>query len=113
MSEQDYNRADEEVLGVVHGAFTPCGKAYLVSEEDAMRLVAYDNAAAEAEQMQELNEWKNRVLMVAGAVVRACVGFIFIGGMMDGLMDPVFAMGTAATCVVWGAGYLWGRMHHA
>lgn len=45
---------------------------------------------------------KIRLTRIGAAAVRMGAGLIFIGGMVQGLMDPWFALAAMLACIGWG-----------
>lgn len=114
MSEMEMISGDEQVLAMVNQAAAagPRRVGYIISEADALRLLAYDREAAIAREQEGAMPWKRKVLRILGCVGRMSVAVVFLGGAAEGLMDPVFAAMLSATCAVWGAvWYWWGARH--
>lgn len=114
MSENERIGSDELVLSMVNQAAAAGHRrvGYIVSEADALRLLAYDREAAIAKKREEMMPWKDKVFRLLGAAGRAGVSVVFLAGAMEGLMDPAFAALVSTACVAWGGiWYRWGNGH--
>ena len=100
MSNEHMHKEDCEVIHMVRQGLAERQRR----EREAAKLLEEDNWEKTAEV------WKRRIFLIVAALSRAGVGLIFIGGMAEGLMDPVFAISMTAASVAWGAGhYLKGK----
>jgi len=114
MSELEMSSQDQQVMAMVNqaAAVGPRRVGYIISEADALRLIAYDREADIARKQLEAMPWKKKALRILGCAGRAGMCAVFLGGAAEGLMDPVFAAVLSAACAVWAAvWYRWGGCH--
>lgn len=107
----EFEKQNNEAFGLVKdGQQLPRCVCHFVPDAEYRHLKQLERDALEAEELAEQNAWKARVWRIAAAIGRAACGTVFIGGALEGLMDPAFAGIMAGICVVWSlAGYFWGR----
>ena len=114
MSELEMNSQDQQVMAMVNQAAAagPRRVGYIISEADALRLIAYAREADIARKQLEAMPWKKKALRILGCAGRAGMCAVFLAGTAEGLMDPVFAAVLSAGCAVWAAvWYRWGGCH--
>lgn len=90
VSDQDYLKADDEVISMVSGA-SKSGLPLVAVLVPLEKVQQIDEAEANIEQMKR----------IGAAAIRAGVGLIFLGGMTRGLMEPGFAVLVALACAIW------------
>lgn len=107
----DFETQDAEVIGVVRGGQQlPRVACRFIPEVDYHRYRRLEREAAQAAEVAEQQARRDRVARVLSAAARAGMGGICVGGAIEGLMDPVFAMVMAGICTLWAAaGLLWGK----
>jgi hypothetical protein len=106
MSNQEFLTADQEVISMVR---SNAGRAsrmvgVIVSVEDARRLQAMDAARERQADPEdaECGDFMNRLLNTAG---RGFGAMVIAGGMLEGLIDPMFGSILAGACIAWAAIY--------
>ena len=82
----------------------------MVNEKTAARRKRREELELACIEQAELPTERRSVTLQAmgGAVIRAGMGGVILGGITRGLVDPAFGIAMTAVCCIWAVGY-WQR----